>query len=288
MASFLNIEQPPPPTIIEVTGDDSKTKTKAPNPEFGVWYARDQQVFSYLLTTLPREMAVQVATCHTAAELWNTVQGMLASHTRAQTVNVRISLANLQKGNFTITEYVGKVRTLCDELTASGKALDEEEVISHILAGLDEEYDPVVSAMCSRVEAVKIPELFSQLLSFETRLNLRGGSSQSSANAAARGRGFNKNNNSIGNGDRGGGRVRGASGSGRRALPADAGYGRQALAHHPAGARPRVHGPGRAEFGQGGAALRGAARHVLELPSRQLPRRGVRAVRLFGRRAEGF
>lgn len=109
MASFLDTEQPPPPTTIEVTGSDGKTKTKGPNPEFGLWYARDQQVFSYVLTTLPREMAVQVATCHTAAELWNTVQGMLASHTRAQTVNVRIALANLQKGNSTITEYVGKV-----------------------------------------------------------------------------------------------------------------------------------------------------------------------------------
>ena len=69
MAAFLDVEQPVPPMTIEVTGDNGKTKSQAPNSEFGVWYARDQQVFSYLLTTLPREMAVQVATCHTAAEL---------------------------------------------------------------------------------------------------------------------------------------------------------------------------------------------------------------------------
>jgi hypothetical protein len=83
MAAFLKIELVVPPMTIEVTGDDGKTKSKAPNPEFGVWYARDQHVFSYLLTTLPHEMAVQAATCHIAAELWNTVQGMLSSHTRA-------------------------------------------------------------------------------------------------------------------------------------------------------------------------------------------------------------
>ena len=81
MASFLDVEQVVPPMDIEVASSDDRTKSKAPNPEFDAWYARDQQVFSYLLTTLPREMAVQVATCHTAAELWNTVQGMLASHT---------------------------------------------------------------------------------------------------------------------------------------------------------------------------------------------------------------
>lgn len=64
---------------LEITDSDGKTKKKAPNPEFQTWYAQDQQVFSYLLTTLPREMAIQVATCHTSAELWNTIQGMLSS-----------------------------------------------------------------------------------------------------------------------------------------------------------------------------------------------------------------
>ena len=161
MAAFLDLEQEVPSTHIEVTSSDGKTRSKAPNPEFGAWYARDQQVFTYLLTTLPREMSIQVATCHTEAELWKTVQGMLASHTRAQTVNVRIALANLQKGNLAVAQYVGKFRTLCDELMASGKKVDEEDVVSHILAGLDEEFDPVVSAMCSRVKPVGVSELYS-------------------------------------------------------------------------------------------------------------------------------
>ena len=80
---------------LEITDSDGKTKKKTPNPEFQTWHAQDQQVFSYLLTTLPHEMAIQVATCHTSAELWNTVQGMLSSQTRVATVNVRIALAIL-------------------------------------------------------------------------------------------------------------------------------------------------------------------------------------------------
>ena len=95
MAKYLDVEQPPPPLQSDVTWSDGKTTAKAPNPEFQTWYAQDQQVFSYLLTTLPREIAIQVASCHTSAELWNTVEGMLASHTRSQTTNVRIALANL-------------------------------------------------------------------------------------------------------------------------------------------------------------------------------------------------
>lgn len=146
-------------------------------------------------------MSIQVVSCHTSAELWNTVEGMLTSHTRARTVNVRIALANLQKGNASITDYVSKIKSLCDELMAAGKRVEEEDIVSHILAGLDEDFDPVVSARCSRVEPVTIPELFSQLLSFETQMNLRSGGSQSSANAAARGR-FTKQTGG-GSGDRG-------------------------------------------------------------------------------------
>ena len=106
MAKYIDVEQPPPPMQIDVASSDGKTTVKGLNPDFQTWYAQDQQVFSYLLTTLQREIAIQVASCHTATELWNTVEGMLASHTRSQTTNVRIALANLQKGNSSITDYI--------------------------------------------------------------------------------------------------------------------------------------------------------------------------------------
>ena len=53
-----------------------------------------------------------MASYHTAAELWNTMKDMLTSHTRTRTVTVRMALANLQKGNATITGYVGKIKSL--------------------------------------------------------------------------------------------------------------------------------------------------------------------------------
>ena len=40
------------------------------------------------------------------------MEDMLTFHTRARTVNIRMALANRQKGNATITEYVGKIKSL--------------------------------------------------------------------------------------------------------------------------------------------------------------------------------
>jgi hypothetical protein len=76
-------------------------------------------------------------TCKNAAAVWNTFESSFGSQTRARAVNIRIALATMRKGNMTITEYVNKMRALGDEMSAAGKPLDYEEMVSYILAGLD-------------------------------------------------------------------------------------------------------------------------------------------------------
>jgi hypothetical protein len=87
-----------------------------------------------------------------------------------------------------IFEYIRKMKSLADEM-ASAKKVDDEELVSYILAGLDEEYNPVVSAILAHVEPVLVAEAHSLLLSFKNRINLMHGGHQALANAARRGRG---------------------------------------------------------------------------------------------------
>nr|AAV44026.1 hypothetical protein [Oryza sativa Japonica Group] len=106
------------------------------------------------------------------------------------------------------TEWVAQeqqMHGLADEMTAAGKKLDDEDLVSYILAGLDFDYYPVVSAVAACVEPITISELITQLISFEQRLELRQGMAQ--ANAAMRGRGG-------GGGQRGRGRGGGNPGGG--------------------------------------------------------------------------
>jgi hypothetical protein len=88
-----------------------------------------------------------------------------------------------------ISEYITKMKSLADEMASVKKKVDDEELVSYILAGLDEEYNPVVSALLARVEPVSVAEAHSQLLSFKNRINLMHGGHQASTNAARRGRG---------------------------------------------------------------------------------------------------
>lgn len=179
----------PPATVAEKI--DGKT-VQAPNPEYARWVVQDQSVLSYLFSSLTRETLVGVATMRTSAQVWRTLEEMFSSQTRARSVNTRIALATTKKGNLTVAEYFSKMRSYADELVAAGKPLGDDEFVSYILTGLDEDYDSVYSAVVARSEGITPGELYSQLLSHELRWELRHGSSsnmQSSANAAAHGRG---------------------------------------------------------------------------------------------------
>ena len=87
------------------------------------------------------------------------------------------------------------MRSLADELAAAGKPLGDDELISYITAGLDMDYQPLVSALDARTRPVTLDELYAQMSNFDQRValfqgtNSGGGGFKPSANAAMRGRG---------------------------------------------------------------------------------------------------
>jgi hypothetical protein len=102
------------------------------------------------------------------------------------------------------------MKALGDEMAASGRPLDEEELIEYIITGLDDEYTPLVYALCARKEPISVSELYSQMLNFEIKIGLfQEGNQYRFVNAANR------------RGSRGRGGSRGHRGG--RASPADRG-----------------------------------------------------------------
>jgi hypothetical protein len=134
-----------------------------------------------------------------------------------------MALANTKKGNTSTAEYFAKMRALGDEMNAAGRKLEDEELVEYILAGLDFEYNLVVSAVVARVEPISISELYMQVLAFEMRLELIGQSassySTSSANSAQRGRGGFSHGQGRGRGTPG----RGGDGRGQNSSPSRGG-----------------------------------------------------------------
>jgi hypothetical protein len=154
-----------------------------PNPAYAAWKAQEQQVLSYLLTSISRDILIQVAALAYAVEVWKHIETSFTSQSCARVINTRMMLATTQKGSSSAVEYISKMKTLADNMASVGKKLDDEELCSYILARLDYKHNLFVSSIAARVEPVTLGELYSQLLSFENRLKIQSGSLQSSSQA---------------------------------------------------------------------------------------------------------
>lgn len=154
-----------PEYLPKKTDDDKEPQVE--NPDYAVWIAKDQEVLSYLLTSLSKEILGRISSEVTAAKAWAAIESMFVSQSRARVIATRMALATVSKGSSTISEYFAKVKGLADDMASAGRKIEDEELVSYILTGLDLDYDPVVSAVAARVEPISVNELYTQLISHE-------------------------------------------------------------------------------------------------------------------------
>jgi hypothetical protein len=59
--------------VQEIEERDGDKKILAPNLEYEDWLAGDQQVFSFILASIPKEILIRIATTETVAEAGRTI-----------------------------------------------------------------------------------------------------------------------------------------------------------------------------------------------------------------------
>jgi hypothetical protein len=187
------------------------TKEKEPNPAYQAWLTQDA-LLSYLNSSLSKEVLAQVATCTTSHEVWKEINNMYASQSRARVMHLRGKLATTRKKDMTAAAYFAKMKGYADEMAAAGKRLEDDDVVSYILTGLDSDYNALVETVSSRTEPISLSDLYAQLVSTEARLEAQN-NFQMSTNAATRG-GHSFGRGRGREGSRDGGRGRGGFGRG--------------------------------------------------------------------------
>ncbi|KAL5745388.1 hypothetical protein ACOSP7_026534 [Xanthoceras sorbifolium] len=101
-------------------------------------------IVCWLLSTLSPPIFGQVSHCVTTYELWNCITQIFSQNSLARVLNLKAQLQNLKKGSINIVTY--------------------------ILGGIGQEYDPVVAILTGKKKDVSVQETQFQLASFEARL----------------------------------------------------------------------------------------------------------------------
>jgi hypothetical protein len=190
---LLDGSDPAPAKTLEVE-DEEKNKTKIPNPSYGVWIARDQQVMSFLLKGFSQDILAHVLGLEHAADVWRTIHALFKEQSRARIGMLRAALVNTKKLDMTATAFISKMKGYASELAAAGRVISDEELKEYLLAGLDGEYNPIVAAANAN-PATSFTDVCNQLSAYDYRQQMLSESGQgagtfmSSENAASRGGG---------------------------------------------------------------------------------------------------
>jgi hypothetical protein len=161
LTGFIEGTNLAPPEKIKVKAQKGEDFEEVTNPAFELWKAQEQQVLSYLPTSVSRDVLVQIAASPSVAAVWKHIEEAFASQSCTWAINTCMVLVTTQKLSMTVNEYVAKMKSLTDDMASAGKKLDDEEIASYILTGLDYEYNYVVSSITARVDPISLDELYS-------------------------------------------------------------------------------------------------------------------------------
>ncbi|KAI3981691.1 hypothetical protein MKX01_020634 [Papaver californicum] len=150
--------------IPSVTLIDPTTNQPIENPLHNQCRKTDQLLFSWINATLTEPILSQVVGLNTAREVWDYLESSFASKNVARSLQLRIQLHHMQKGNSTITDYLSKIKNMFDSLAAASQSFYNLDLVLNALRGLGPEYDGFTIAIKAHPLLPTFSKLYALIL----------------------------------------------------------------------------------------------------------------------------
>ncbi|KAF9667292.1 hypothetical protein SADUNF_Sadunf15G0007400 [Salix dunnii] len=152
--------------------DSNGKPTLELDPKFTLWTKKDQYLLSWLNATLSETILPTVFGLNTSKEVWDLLSNRFAAQNRSRITHLKRQLQNLQQGNKSCTEYIQAAKGWANQLAAVGKSIDDDDLISYIISGLNTAYTPFITSFsfATRHTSLSFNEFQSELISYETLL----------------------------------------------------------------------------------------------------------------------
>jgi hypothetical protein len=165
LIGFVTGATPCPKSTIPAADKDA---APVPNPAYDLWFEQDQAILSAILSSLSPEVLSQCLFLKKV--VWDKLDGLYASQSRASAMQIRMQLANLKKCDLSAVDYYNHIKSLTDVLAAAGAPLHDDEIIVYLLTGLPEEYNSMVTSVTTRAEPMSLSDVYTNLISFDNCL----------------------------------------------------------------------------------------------------------------------
>lgn len=142
LLGFINGSSPrPSPTVSVRNGDEV---TEEANPKFVKWLHKDQLVMAWLFGSLTEEALRSVYGLQSAQEVWFSLGKKYNRVSATCKLDLQRKLQGMKKNQRSMAEYLGEVKSVCDQLDSIGCPVSDPEKIYAGLSGLGKEYESIV------------------------------------------------------------------------------------------------------------------------------------------------
>ncbi|KAI0522702.1 hypothetical protein KFK09_005087 [Dendrobium nobile] len=141
------------------------------SPESQGWLLADNNLLSALFSTISPPILPYVISCTTAHEVWLVLERRLQPTCRSRVIQLKNKLHHVQMQNRSMQQYLNHVKSIVDNISASGSNVDEEDVILHILNGLPPTYSSFKAAIRTSPHPMNLDNIYSLLCSEEINVN---------------------------------------------------------------------------------------------------------------------
>lgn len=123
---------------------------------FQEWETVDLALLSLLIATLSDDAIEHVLGCKTASEAWLILEDRYATVSKSRINMLKTTFQTLQKGTDSIDKFLSRLKSIRDQLIATGEIVSENDLIIAALAGLPREYAIIRTVILARENTISL------------------------------------------------------------------------------------------------------------------------------------
>ncbi|KZV45703.1 hypothetical protein F511_26729 [Dorcoceras hygrometricum] len=136
------------------------------NRAYDAWHTQDQRLLSLLLSSLTEESMAEVIGCITSRAVWVALEAAFSHRSKSRELRLKDYLQLMKKGNRTVSGYGRQFKSLCDQLAAIGRPVDETDKAHWFLHGLGSSFSSFSAAQMALTPLPIFQDLLSKVESF--------------------------------------------------------------------------------------------------------------------------
>ncbi|KAF9664089.1 hypothetical protein SADUNF_Sadunf17G0120000 [Salix dunnii] len=131
---------------------------------------KDNSVLSWLYASITEKLVSTVLNLETSKQVWDALQARFSSTSRSRVAFLKRQLQTISQGNRNCLSYIEEAKLFSDQLSAAGKPVDEQDLISYLLSGLKPQFMPFITAFtfATREKELSLDDFQTEILNFET------------------------------------------------------------------------------------------------------------------------